>query len=90
MGPLLETKAVSPTYRILNNNMPYALVALRGRWERDTKELEDIDWEAALMHPREVGIKSRLRLIQLKVLHRSYYNRKRLFLIGRVDSPECL
>mgnify|MGYP002804281051 CR=1 FL=1 len=90
LGPQLEVKAVSWTYRTLNNNMPDTLHGLRSRWETDTKRMEDIDWEAALMHPREVAIKSRLRLIQLKILHRSYYDRKRLHTMGRADSTHCL
>ena len=52
--------------------------------------MKDIDWEAALMHPREVAINARLRLIQLKVLHRCYFDRKRLHLMGRATSPNCL
>lgn len=39
------------------------------------ESLEDIDWEVALMHPRKVAIKARLRLIQLKILLRTYYDR---------------
>ena len=42
------------------------------------------------MHPREVAIKSRLTLVQLKILHRCYYDRKRLHTMGRADSAECL
>ena len=87
---MLDKKAVSMTYRMLNNNAPDTLSKLRDRWEKDTRAFEDIDWEAALMHPREVAIKSRLRLIQLKILHRCYYDRKRLFLMGRSSSPNCL
>lgn len=62
---------------------------LRTRWEKDIGPLEDIDWEAALMHPREVAIKARLRLIQYKVLHRIYYDKDKLHKMGSSDSPYC-
>ena len=42
------------------NNKPDNLPRL---WKGDLGPLEDIDWEAALMHPREVRIKARLRTI---------------------------
>ena len=66
----LDTKAVAMTYRTQINNAPDKLHKLRHKWERDATDIEDIDWEAALMHPRVAAIKSRLRLIQFKILHR--------------------
>ena len=64
--------AVSATYKTLNDNIPDTLITIGDRWMRDTREMEDIDWEVALMHSREVAIKARLRLIQLKIIHRIY------------------
>lgn len=86
----IPTKVISLTYRTLINNMPYKLGPLRAKWELTTGPMENIDWEAALMHPREVAIKQRLRLIQYKILHRTYFDRARLHNMGRADTPECL
>ncbi|KAJ1175765.1 hypothetical protein NDU88_001051 [Pleurodeles waltl] len=41
-------------------------------WETDIEKMEDLHWEAALMFQQEVAIRSRLRLIQFKILHRIY------------------
>ena len=51
LGPL-RRKAVSLTYKALNNNTPDSLANLRVKWEIDVGILEEIDWSMALMHPR--------------------------------------
>ena len=66
--------------------MPDNLINLRR--ERDIKDMEDR--ETALMHPGEVAIKSRLRLIQFKILHRSYDRAPRLHKMGKVATPNCI
>lgn len=53
----IPTQAISLTYKTQLNNMPDNLGPLRAKWELTTGPLEDIDWEAALMHPREAAIK---------------------------------
>lgn len=86
----LTTKAVSVIYKTINNNMPDTLGKLRGTWEGDLGEMEDIDWEAALMHPREVVIKARLRLIQFKTSIRATTIEKNCIKMGCAESPRCL
>lgn len=83
-------KGVSLTYKTINTNIPDKLGRLREAWERDVGEMENIDWETVLMHHREVSIKSRLRLIQYKILHRVYYDRVRLHKVGKATDPTCL
>lgn len=77
-------------HKTLINNIPDRLKALRNQWKITTGDLDNVDWEAALMHPREVAIKLRLRLIQFKILHRVYFDRARLHKIGRAEAPDCL
>ncbi|XP_078496716.1 vomeronasal type-2 receptor 26-like [Lissotriton helveticus] len=79
----MQEGAVSLTYRTLTNNMLGDLQALRDKWETGVGAMEDLDWELALMHPCEVAIKSRLRLIQFKVLHRVYFDRVPLSLCSQ-------
>ncbi|KAJ1124774.1 hypothetical protein NDU88_003223 [Pleurodeles waltl] len=55
----------------------FSFRALTRRWELEIREMEDLDWEAALMFPQELAIRSRLRLIQFKIL-------------GKAQYPECL
>ncbi|KAJ1185829.1 hypothetical protein NDU88_002616 [Pleurodeles waltl] len=43
--------------KTINSNMPDTLGRLRSRWEADIGELEDINWDAAMMFPT---IRSRL------------------------------
>ena len=86
----MSEKAVSLTYKTVLNNTPDNLQNLRRKWERNIRVMEDVDWEAALMHPREVDIKTWLRLIQFKILHRSYYDLARLHAMGSVETPSCL
>ena len=42
------------------------------------------------MFPVEGAIKASFRLIQIKILHRTYYTRELLCKIGKTDSPLCL
>lgn len=42
------------------------------------------------MSPKEVAIPSTLRLLQLKILHRTYYTRDLLHKIGRADNSLCV
>lgn len=44
----------------------------------------------ALMSPKEAAIPSTLRLIQIKILHRTYYTRVLLHKIGRASTALCL
>ncbi|KAJ1211401.1 hypothetical protein NDU88_006761 [Pleurodeles waltl] len=73
---------VSCTYKMINNNMPDTMAALRATLKQDLGELDDLEWEAALMHSRKVTTKARLRLIQFKILHRIYYIRQNLHQMG--------
>ncbi|KAJ1161865.1 hypothetical protein NDU88_002345 [Pleurodeles waltl] len=86
----LNIKAISMVYRTINNKMPDTLCRLRSRWEADLAEMKDEDWEAALMFPQEVAIRSRLQIIQFKILHRVYYDRQRLHTMGREQHPNCI
>lgn len=60
---------MSYTYKTIND-IPDSLTRLRVKWKSELGELDDTDGEVALMHPRRgVVIKSRLRLVQFKILH---------------------
>lgn len=80
-------KAFSLTYSKIINNQTDPTKTLRERWQID---LEDSDWQEALSSPREVAIPSRIKLIQLKILHRTYYTRTTLYKMGKIDTPLCL
>lgn len=85
----MPKKAISMTYQKLVNNMPDPLLQLRQHWERDITGLEDEDWQEALASPKEVAITSRLRLVQLKVLHRTYLSSTALVKVGYRADPGC-
>lgn len=86
----LPERAISLIYKKLIHNTKDPLTQLRNRWDQDVAGLEDDDWLAAIASPREVAIPSTLRLIQLKILHRSYMSRQRLAKIGCSENPNCL
>lgn len=87
--PLIR-KAILLTYRKLINNKPDPLVRLRQLWETDLGYLEDDDWQEALSSPRVVAIPMRLRLIQLKSLHRTYLSAHILVKMGCRPDSGCL
>ncbi|KAJ1186304.1 hypothetical protein NDU88_003087 [Pleurodeles waltl] len=45
---------------------------------KDTLVLGDDDWAEVLRSSHEAAVSSRLRMIQLKYLHRAYYTQQRL------------
>lgn len=51
--------------------------------------MEDIDWDAALMHTSDVAIKMQLRLVHFNILHLIYYNSCHLYTMGRALNPHC-
>lgn len=65
------------------------LQALRAKWVADGIELDDEDWQEAISSPRVVAIPARLRLVQLKILHRIYVTGPRLVRMGRAITAEC-
>lgn len=69
----LPEKAISLTYRKIVNHTPDAQEKIRAKWVDDLGDIDDDDWREALASPREVAIRSRFKLIQLKLLHRAYY-----------------
>ena len=89
LGERLTKKANSVTYRKLINNMPDTPPGLREQWVGNLGDIKDEEWSEALASPREVAIKSGLRLIQLKILHRVYYAKDTLRKMGRCASAEC-
>lgn len=86
----LPDKTISLIYKKLLNNMTNPLISLREKWQRDVADMDDEEWLAAVASPREVAISSRLRLIQLKILHRSYLSRTRLAKMGYCPDTNCL
>lgn len=86
----LTRKAISLTYRKLINNQKDPTHALREKWQTELGDMDNQDWQEALASPREAAIPSRLRLVQLKILHRTYYTRTTLHKIGRSETPLCL
>lgn len=62
---------------------------LRARWNQDGLELDDEDWQEAVASPREVAIQARLRLVQLKILHRIYITSSVRVHLNRTDDGKC-
>lgn len=87
--PLLA-KAISCTYRKLCNNLPDSFQKLWTHWQTDVGPIDDEEWQAALMSPREVAICHCFRLIQLKILHRTYMSGVLLAKIGSRADATCL
>lgn len=56
----MHKKAISYTYRKLCNNLPDPLLQLREKWTTDIGQIEDEDWQQAIMSPREVAINQAL------------------------------
>lgn len=82
IDPIPE-KATSTVYRKLINNITEPLTTLRATWVDDLGNVEDDKWLEALQSPREIAICTRFRLVQLKLLHCSYYHRTLLHKWGR-------
>ena len=76
-------------YKKLLNNEKDPNTQLRQRWEADLGEMEDEDWADALTSPREVAIRARYKLIQLKVLHRVYYTPATRLKMGIATTDLC-
>ena len=89
LGEYMTSKAISLTYLKLVNNAPNTVLSVRDKWSSDLGELNDDDWMEALASPKESAIRSRFRLVQLKVLHRVYYTPVTLKKMGRLASGEC-
>ena len=51
---------------------------------------EDGGWEEVCRYPREVAIRAGFRLIQLKILHRAYYTRTRVFAMEKTEHDRFL
>ncbi|XP_078506465.1 uncharacterized protein LOC144765829 [Lissotriton helveticus] len=85
----IQEHAISLVYKKLINNLPDLLHDLKRRREADGLEIDEEEWRFALASPKEVAISSRLRLIQLKILHRVYISNTRLKRMGRSESDEC-
>lgn len=86
----MPTKAISLTYKKLCHNLPDPFQALREKWTTDLGQIDDVDWQQALMSPKEVAINYRFKLIQLKVLHRVYRSGLLLARIGTRSDTKCL
>lgn len=85
----MTRKAISLTYKKIINNMPEPLGTLRNRWQADVGDLDDSEWQEALSSAKEIAIPPRLKLIQLKILHRVYYNCTLLHKLHKIDTPTC-
>lgn len=85
----MPVKAISLTYKKLINHTPDLLLKLREKWEADGLEIDDGEWQEALASPKEVAISAKLRLVQLKILHRTYISGNRLVLMGRGETGLC-
>lgn len=60
------------------------LQALRKRWSNDGIALDDEDWQEAVSSLRTLAIPARLRLVQLKILHRTYITGPHLIKNGQI------
>ncbi|KAJ1136201.1 hypothetical protein NDU88_002619 [Pleurodeles waltl] len=89
LGDTLTHKMVSQLYSTIINYTLDKLGKLQEAWEADVGTLVNIDWEAAFMQPRDFALRVRIRLIQFKVLPRSYCNRSRPQKMGWAASPLC-
>lgn len=85
----LPIKATSLIYRKLINIMEDSLQSLKNKWNNDSLVLDNEDWQEAISSPREVEIQARLRLVQLKILHRVYVTGPALVRMGHLESGEC-
>ena len=85
----MSKKAISLTYKKLLNNIPDLLQMLRNNWATNLGEITDDDWTEAIASPREVGIRAGFRLVQLKVLHRTYFSPTVIARMGRNTSTLC-
>ena len=63
---------------------------LRERGESDLGKLENEDWLMACRYSNEVAFRAEFRLVQLKIMHRAYFTRTRLFKMGRLENYCCL
>ena len=66
------------------------LERLKKHLEGDLGEMDEEDWQEALNFPIVVAIEASYRLIQLKVLQRTYYTKTLLYKMGRTGDPLCL
>lgn len=89
LDPMIN-KAISLTYRKLINNTTDPLGPLCEKWESDVGMREDDDWGEALQCPREVAVRTRFRLVQLRILDRSYTPRTTQHRIGFSVTEYCL
>lgn len=85
----MPSNTISLTYKKLTNATPEPLKDLKEKWEGDGLIIEEEDWVEAIASPREVAISARLRLVQLKILHRIYVTTQFLYNIGKADTNKC-
>ena len=88
LGPM-GRGGTSQIYKSLILNAPECFSALWSKWERVIGPLEEEDWRDACMAPKEMAISSRLRLIQLKILHMAYLAPACLYQAYTSCSPPC-
>lgn len=86
----MSRMATSLTYRKLINNSPDSLQHLREHSDLDLGGLEDDEWVEALATPKQIEIRLGFHLVQLKMLHRSYYACTTRVKMGRAtDETGC-
>lgn len=85
----LPEKTISLIYKKLINNMSDPLHALRDKWTSDGIDIDDEDWQEAVSSLKVVTIPARLRLVQLKILHRVYITGPQLVRMGKSEQGKC-
>lgn len=53
-------------------------------------QFDEAEWQDALASHKIATIPSRQKLVQLKIIHRTYYTRVLLHRIGKIGTPLCL
>ena len=86
----MKRKSISLTYGTLMRNTQGDLKRLKVKWEKDVGDLDEEDWRDALGYLATAVIKASYRLVQIKVLHRTYYTRVLLHKIGSSGDSWCL
>lgn len=82
-------KPLSVTYKEFFKKTPQAISRCRERWAVEAPGIQGEDWDDLWTQPFRHLVSARDRLIQFKLLHRSYFTPARLGKIFHTVSAEC-
>lgn len=84
-----HTKLVSTYYRSLLHSTTHRLSSKANKWRADIPELTEDIWQEVLPLQVPSVISSRDKVIQTKLLYRSYFTPSLLFKLNRLPSALC-